>query len=76
MSSKNLDHIYYGLVDEEPPAKTLPVKVQVEEVNGISSAATSARKTRKKKGPKGPTDEEIRHASAFNDMMSGFGKSV
>jgi hypothetical protein len=21
MSSKNLDHIYYGLVDEEPPAK-------------------------------------------------------
>jgi len=27
MSSKNLDHIYYGLVDEEPPAKTHPEKV-------------------------------------------------
>jgi len=26
MSSKNLDHIYYGLVDEEPPAKTKPEK--------------------------------------------------
>jgi hypothetical protein len=26
MSSKNLDHIYYGLVDEEPPVKAKPEK--------------------------------------------------
>jgi len=37
---------------------------------------SQVKKSKKKKGPKGPTDEEIRHASAFNDMMSGFGKSV
>jgi len=33
---------------------------------------TPAKKSsRKKKGPKGPTDEDMKHASAFNDFMSG-----
>lgn len=31
MSSKNLDHIYYGLVDEEPPVRVKPVKATYKE---------------------------------------------
>lgn len=79
--NKNLDHIYYGLVDEEPPARIKPEKVQKEEkkeekVQNDEPAGTQVKKQKKKKGPKGPTEEEIKHASAFNDMMSAYDKSV